>query len=201
MTQPETITISGAVEGIVDRAVLERIASYVGQQTSRVYVAEGKQRLLRKLNAYNHAARYSPWLVLVDLDLDGECAPALRKLWLPEPAPLMMFTIAVRAVEAWLLADRHRIATFLGVTESSVPGDPEALDNPKHTLVQLAQRSRRRNIRKDFVPRPGSGRSVGPGYSSRLIEFIYHVAAGWRPEVAAERSPSLHRVLARLQAV
>jgi hypothetical protein len=36
-------------------------------------------------------------------------------------------------------------------------------------VVELARYSRRRDIREDMVPRPGSGRSVGAAYTSRLI--------------------------------
>jgi hypothetical protein len=33
------------------------------------------QQLLERLGGYNNAARFSPWLVLVDLDRDADCPP------------------------------------------------------------------------------------------------------------------------------
>ncbi len=69
------------------------------------------------------------------------------------------FLLWVRHVEAWLLADRERISAFLGVGTVKVPRDPETLEDPTRTLVDLARQSRRRDIREDMVPRPGSGRS------------------------------------------
>ncbi len=102
------------------------------------------------------------------------------------------FLLWVRHVEAWLLADRERISAFLGVGTVKVPRDPETLEDPTRTLVDLARQSRRRDIREDMVPRPGSGRSVGPAYTSRMIEFAAD-AGRWRPEVAAENSRSLGR--------
>ena len=35
---------------------------------------KGKDGLLRNLDGYNRAARFSPWVVLVDLDHDADCA-------------------------------------------------------------------------------------------------------------------------------
>jgi len=57
-------------------------------------------------------------------------------------------------------------------------------------MVDLARRSRRRTIREDMVPREGSGREVGPAYSSRMIEFVRNA---WSPEAAMEASDSLCR--------
>ena len=186
------ILISGAAEGPTDEAVLKRLLAEVGAVPGAVYGKNGKQRLKRDLRGYNHAARYAPWFVLVDLDQDAQCPSALREEWLPDPAPRMCFRVAVREVEAWLLADRERISAFLGVGTVKVPRDPETLEDPKRTLVDLARQSRRRDIREDMVPRPGSGRSVGPAYTSRMIEFAAD-AGRWRPEVAAENSRSLGR--------
>ncbi len=63
---------------------------------------------------------------------------------MPDPAPYMCFRVAVREVEAWLLADREQIARFLSIARSRVPQSPETLDNPKQRLVELARHSRRR---------------------------------------------------------
>ncbi len=108
----------------------------------------------------------------------------------------MALRIAVRAIEAWLLADTEGIADFIGVSRRRVPHDPEALDDPKRSLVELARSSRRREIREDFVPRDGSGRRVGPAYTARMIEFA---SIRWRLNEAAQRSPSLRRSLEAVQ--
>ncbi|RLF63060.1 MAG: hypothetical protein DRN33_04790, partial [Thermoplasmata archaeon] len=117
------VVINAAVEGIVDEAVVKRMIDFVGGTPGRVFGKEGKPLLRKKIEGYNNAARRSPWVVLVDLDHDEECAPLLRNEWLPQPASKMCFRIAVREVEAWLLADRKGIASFLGVSQSAVPRD------------------------------------------------------------------------------
>ena len=155
--------LSVAVEGISDEAVVRRLCAYAGVEIATVFVAGGKPKLDVRLGGFNHSAHHRPWLVLRDLDSDAECAPTLRRKLLPNPAVGMQLRIPVTAVEAWLLADRVRIAQFLGISPAVVPDRPDTLARPKRTLVDLAQRSRKRGIREDFVPRPGSARELGPG--------------------------------------
>lgn len=201
MPRDNSVSITVAVEGNVDEAVVRRLIEHVGGIPGPVYGRNGKDYLRQRIANYNLAARQSPWVVLVDLDHDAECAPPLRSAWLPDLSPLMCLRVAVRQVEAWLLADRERLAKFLSVSASKIPRNPEAIENPKNTVVELARASRRRDIREDMVPRPGSGRSVGPAYTSRLIEFVIGKSTGWRPDVAARDSESLSRSLACLQRI
>jgi hypothetical protein len=195
----QPVVIMAAVEGIVDEAVAQRLIEQIGAVAGPVYGRRGKDHLRKSLGGYNHAARFAPWLVLMDLNSDAECAPILRAALLPAEASMMRLRIAVREVEAWLLADRERFARFLGVPALGLPVSPEAEADPKRTVVAIARRSRRRELREDIVPRPGSGRSEGPGYASRIIEFVLDEKRGWRPEVAALRADSLRRCLAALK--
>jgi hypothetical protein len=192
------IMIMGAVEGPGDEAVLKRVIEVVGATSGPVYGRNGKKHLQSQIVGYNRAAERSPWCVLVDLNHSAPCPTALHALWLPTPAPLMCFRVVVRAIESWLLADRARIAQSLGVREALVPDDPDALDNPKQHLINLARRSQRREILKEIVPRPTSGRIVGPLYTSWVIEFASNLEEGWRPHVAAKRSQSLRRCIGAL---
>jgi hypothetical protein len=193
--------VSGAVEGDVDDAVARRLVLHVRAAVSVIHVRYGKDQLLARLAGYNAAARVSPWLVLLDLDDDAECAPAYARACLRGRVPGMCLRIVVREIEAWLLADRERIARFLAVPRGAVPLVPETLADPKSAMVQLAAHSRRRDIRDDMVPRPGSGRKVGPAYSSRLIEFARDPRKGWRPRQAARNANSLARCLAALRQI
>lgn len=182
---------SAAVEGPTDKVVLRRVVESCGAALGSVYGKAGKASLLKQLHHYNQAANFSPWIVLVDLDQDAACAPSARAGWLATAAPQMCFRIAVRAVESWLLADRQTLAAFLGIKESHIPTNPESLKNPKETLVNLARKSRCRAIRGGMTPRPGSGRPVGPAYTSRLIEYAQ---LHWRPEFAMHHADSLRRL-------
>lgn len=190
------VIITAAVEGITDEAVIRKLILHVGAEPGTVYGKNGKHQLKEKIAGYNNAARNAPWIVLVDLDRETDCAPPLRTGWVPAPARLLCFRGAVRAVEAWLLADADALADFLRVSRKKIPSDPDSLDVPKETMVNLARTSRRKAIRDDMVPREGSGRGVGPAYASRLIEFA---SSTWRPDKAARQSDSLRRALACLR--
>jgi hypothetical protein len=191
--------ISGAVEGIVDEAVFRRIVRVARAEPGPVHGKNGKQHLLQRLPGYNNAARFSPWLVLLDLDHDAECPPPFRAEALPAPSDLMCFRVAVREVEAWLLADSERMAEFLDVNPKWMPRQPEQAADPKRVVIDLARRSRSRDISRDLVPREGSGRTEGPAYTSRLVEFVSDHRHGWRPNVAAESADSLARCLRRVR--
>jgi hypothetical protein len=188
--------VSVGVEGRSDEGAASAIVRACGLSVSGYYGGHGKVPLLRKLPNYNMAAMRSPWLVLVDLDDDGPCPGKKREDWLPDASPFMCFRIAVREIEAWLLADQERIAEFLGVPRSRIPLQPENLEDPKQTLVSIARRSRKRAIREGLVPRVGSGTLVGPTYASDIREFG---RTQWRPLVAAESAPHLERCITRVR--
>jgi hypothetical protein len=189
------IVVSAAVEGRVDEALVKRLISEAGGTPGDIYGRNGKLPLRARINAYNNAARFRPWIVIVDLNHEADCAPDLCRAWLPTRSPKLCFRVAVHEVEAWLLADREHISKFLSISKARIPLNPELEENPKQMMVNLAAHSRRRNIREDMVPRPGSAREVGPAYTSRLIEFISAPQVGWRPVVASVYSQSLKRCI------
>ncbi len=189
---PGSPLIFAAVEGIVDEAVARRLIIEAGGIPGTVYNCEGKDSLRKRIKGYNNAAQHAPWLVLVDLDSNASCAPSLRQTWLPVPAPWLCFRIAVRQVEAWLLADAKSLAAYLGVAKRKIPDNPEALLDAKTAMVNLARFSRRRDIRQDMVPRSSSGRKVGPAYTSRLVEYVEN---HWQPARAAQHADSLRRAI------
>lgn len=193
---PGPVIVSAAVEGPVDEAVAERLIVHAGGVPGSIFGKRGKAALQKGIGGFNHAVGRAPWLVLVDLDRQHECAPPLVGEWVPDIAPHMCFRVAVRAVEAWLLADRETLAGFLRVAIDRIPRQPEVLPDPKQALVTLARRSRSRDVREDMVPREKSGRAIGPAYASRVIEYVHEK---WRPDIAAGRAASLERAIACLE--
>ena len=191
--------IFGAVEGVIDEAVLHRLILHVGAQPGPIYGKMGKPKLRQQINGYNQAALRTPWVVLVDLDQEEDCPPSLKDTWLSQPVPYLCFRVAVREIEAWLMADREHLAKFLSISQSLIPHHPEKLMDPKQQLVELSKRSRKRAIREDMVPTPTGGRKIGPGYTACLIEFIHNTSLGWRPDIAAIRSESLSRCIKCIQ--
>ena len=186
------VPIHCIVEGLVDEAAVRKLFSDLSLEAGAFYhtsIPEFEDRLRR----CNHAARYSPWFALCDLDRE-ECAPVRRRRYLPNPVAGMCFRIAVPMVEAWFLADREGIARFLGVGRDSVPAAPEDQPDPKSSLVSLARRSRCRAIREGLVPAAGDHRTEGPEYALMMGEFTRE---HWSPRRGADHAPSLHRTIER----
>lgn len=184
--------ISMAVEGIVDQAIASKILRTLDLPPGPPYVANGKGQLDLDIPRYNAAARHGFWFVLRDLDNDADCAAALNKDLLPKRAKNLCLRIPVRAVESWLLGDADSLASFLSVSPKHIPGKPDEVFDPKIAMINLARKSRKRQMRVEMVPAQGTSAKVGPGYTSNLIEFA---SQKWNPINAAARSPSLNRCL------
>ncbi len=158
----------------------------------------GRGGIDSRLSGYARAGAGSPWLVLRDLDRDAPCAPAWRAKHEPKP-PGRFFALrmAVRAVEAWFLADTEAAARSLHVGVEALPVNPDAELDPKKTIVALARRSTKPAIKNGLVPKPGISRPAGPDYGRWFIVS----AKGWSLERALPRSESLRRALTALRAL
>ena len=180
-------------KAVVDNLLIESQPTY---EEVLHYPGRGYGNLRRNIPSFNNASRGMPWLVLTDLD-QTDCPPIKIADWMQghEKHPNLLLRIAVREVEAWVMADREAFARFLGIRRELVPADVEAIRDPKQTLCQLASRSRRRHIREGICPASGTTARVGPDYNGQLVPFV---RATWDPRVAAPRSPSLARTLSKL---
>lgn len=136
-----SVVVSAAVEGIVDEVVIRKLIVQAGGRPGTIYGKRGKPHLRQRIQGYNNAARHSPWIVLIDLDRDAECAPPLCEQWVPDPARHLCFRVAVREIEAWLMADVETLASFLSVARSRLASDPERLLEPKMEMVNLSRHS------------------------------------------------------------
>lgn len=186
-----------AVEDELSAAVMRKLIQATGRNfvISRIMNARGYGRLKADMGKFKTASHVLPHVVLTDLD-QYPCPPALLADWkaLALP-PRLLLRIAVREVEAWLLADREGIAAFLSVAKGKVPQNPEAEADPKRTLINLARRSRKKRLALELIPETGSSASIGPFYNARLSEFVN---SSWDVERARTVSPSLDRALCRL---
>lgn len=182
------------VEGTVDFAVAQRLLARVDATATLAADFRGKQPILEKLNGYVIASRHQPWFVLIDLD-DDDCATALISPWLPLDSGQIAVRVAVREIEAWLLADSE-FARVLRVPTNTLPVAPDDVSTPKRVVVELVRsHCQTKRIRSAVLPTRGSG-SIGTGYKALLIDFIRE---HWDPDRAAERSESLRRCLTALE--
>jgi hypothetical protein len=188
------------VEGATDRPVAQALLKASGLALDgEPIVTNGKTVLDQRIGNYNQAARRQPWLVLRDADRDGDDCPVILRRGLLAPSAEsdgMCFRLAVRSVEAWLMADVKAFAGYFRVPLSKVPTEPESSNDAKGRLVDVCRSSKRRDVREGLVPRAGTRSKVGPEYAAFLIEFA---SDHWRPEAAAERAPSLAGALAAIE--
>lgn len=188
------IFINLAVEDLLSEFVLREII----KQSQRPFVignclCQGGYGYLKKnIQAFNKAAPGMPFLVLTDLN-SAECPPTLIKKWLPYPKhPNLLFRVAVREVEAWLLAHREAFATFLEISDKLIPQEVDAIPDPKQALINLAAKSKNRKIRDAIVPPKDKTVTIGPDYNEKLKEFINNF---WQANIAAQCSVSLQRTV------
>ena len=193
--------ISGAVEGMPDEAVLRRIVIARRAEVHRVQVQRGKANLRRALPGYNAAAQGNPWLVLVDLDRDFDCAAALVADWLPAPSAYMRLRVVVREIEAWLLADRENSrASSLCQSRPSRTGRTSSRTRKPRCCPPSGDLGDGRFRWTCCPDRIRADRWVRPTHPVQ-IEFASDNDRGWRPQVAARRSPSLSSCLTRLDSL
>lgn len=186
-----------AVEGEADVPIAEQMIRYVDKEPFRAVVAQGKSNLDPRLPELNRTGGELNWLILRDLDHDAPCAPQLVRRLLPEDAaPRVSLRKSVRAAESWMLADIDGFAQEFSVSRNRLPQNPDDLDNPKMHVLDLCRGSQERKVRQAMLPRPGSGRRVGPEHTARISSFVRRQ---WDPNRAARRSPSLARSLSRLR--
>ena len=194
------IPVNLVVEDHLSEAVLRAILAQMpkGYAIGTCYGHEGFGYLRKNIKAFNHAAKGMPWIVLTDLDQE-ECAPVLLQKWLGNSPrhPNLLFRVAVREVESWLLAHRAAFAELISVKVSLVPEGTDALKDAKATLIHLVEKySPCRDLRLDIVPPSGSSAVQGPNYSDRLAEFVL---SKWDSRVAMKNSDSLRRTILALR--
>ena len=108
------IPINLATEDELSEVTLLRILKDLGRYAvGTAYRRGGFGYLRRTIVGWNRAARGIPFVVLADLD-DGECPAGLVADWLAASQhPNLLFRIAVREVESWLLANQGPFRGFL----------------------------------------------------------------------------------------
>ncbi|MCO2312501.1 DUF4276 family protein, partial [Pseudomonas aeruginosa] len=146
--------------------------------------------LRQKMEAFNSIASYMPVIVLTDLDT-SRTVYDLRKKWLPKnKSENLIFRIAVREIESWILADSESFSEFLGVSKAVIPRAPDELANPKDKLLELVKKSSKRSLKEEMLPAKNSSSPIGLGYNVNLCSYV---EGDWSFERACERSPSLAR--------
>lgn len=184
---------------VFEDEISEFVMMKIAEESKKYFVAnsysEGGFGYIKKnIGGFNEAAKGCPFFVLTDLDT-VECPLTLIDSWLGKSAhPNLIFRIAVREVEAWLLADVEGFSKYIGLSEANFRDNSEEIADPKAELLQLVKRCRIRKIKEDILPK-NEFASVGPNYNGRLGEFVMK---HWSVNRAMKRSDSLKRAMLHL---
>jgi hypothetical protein len=193
-----TIPINLAIEDELSEAVLRRILTCVQKRYSIgfAYRHGGFGYLRKTISGWNNAAKGLPFIVLTDLD-EYACPSELISDWLSVPLhPNLLFRIAVREIESWVMADNANIASFFKIANKFVPRETDKLADAKATLIDLACKSKLKGLRDAIAPKKGSTAKQGPDYNGCLVPFVQKI---WDMRAAALNSPSLARTIQRLE--
>lgn len=172
------------------------LAAEAGLDVGQCLRRGGNGYLRSRLTNFCQIAEQQPVFLITDLD-QSTCASTLMSGWfgqMQQPANLL-FRVAVREIESWLLADHEAMFTLLGRRAPKLPSDPDSLPDPKQALLRFAERAPR-DVREELVAQQGSVASQGLGYNPLLCRWVRET---WQPERAATRSPSLRKARTRLR--
>ncbi|MEW9523691.1 hypothetical protein MRBLRH8O_001501 [Agrobacterium radiobacter] len=186
-------------------AVEDELSEVVGIRIVREYLGNDVSIKVLRKNGFgylkskiaNFAEISERYAVFMITDLDREnCAPSLKLKWfnglqLPEN---LIFRVAVKEIEAWLLADAPQLSHFLGIQQRAIPRNVETIEDPKAALVDVAKRAKR-NLRMDIVPDSQTKAKQGLGYNRALRPFV---ESNWDVNYAAQNSDSLRRACLRV---
>jgi hypothetical protein len=155
---------------------------------------KGRGYIKKRINDLNNQNTL-PFFVLADLDQD-ECAPVLIKNWIKRPLQQnIVFRFAVREVESWLLADTEGFSHYTKLEHSLIKKEvdtPDELPDPKEKLIALIDRCKNRSLKNDIVRKENFSYKQGPGYNSRLIDYVDNY---WEIERATLVSESLKKAI------
>ncbi len=186
------------VEDFLSETVARKLIREFGgrYEVSQCFGKKGFPFIKANLQAFNNSSRINPYLILTDLD-DKRCAPSLKKDWFTfEKSKSLLFRVAVKEVETWLLADRMSFSKYFGVSEREIPEKVETIIDPKKFVTDLAKKSKKQKLKEAVAPREGSTVKVGPDYNGAMSLYV---EKHWKPETASRFSNSLKRAIGCLK--
>ncbi|HDX8444990.1 DUF4276 family protein [Aeromonas hydrophila] len=192
--------ISIASEDIISETVLSKIVSEIcaGEIVHRLG-RTGCGDLTKNISKYNKLAMLHPVILMLDLD-SRSCADAYVSSICAKikKDPGLHIVVPVTEIESWLLSDKKTLSACLGVNEKIMPVEPDKLINPKQTIINLARKSKLREIKSGLPPATGEKCSIGISYNTVLCDYVNNY---WRVNVAKEYSPSLQKTVDMLSVI
>lgn len=95
------------------------------------------------------------------------------------------------------MSDPETFASFLNITAAKLPKRPDDEPDPKQIVLNLAVKSKSREIRTEVVSSSDNSKQ-GSGYNLHLCRYVQTM---WRANEAMKRSPSLNRAVQRVESL
>ena len=202
---PRPLTFLSFVEDVVTRAAVIRLLGSLSERYPFVTLAaghpvvtHGNGRLKEKALKLRDAAYNGITSILVT-DLDANHTPNdLGRNWfgvvclsaLPKG---FLFRVAIREIEAWIMADRKGFAPYLSVSPDNFPDDSESILDPKRFLLNLIDAKCKKKRFREMLPL--KGQKIGINYNPILVDFVEN---HWNIANATLHSSSLRRAIDRI---
>ena len=183
------------VEDILQEIIIRKLLKTYRNDIQIVSVSGkcGNLYIRDNIRTFNEASKFLPHIVLTDLDRKI-CAPQLKQEWINfETHKNILFRIAEKEIDAWILSDREAFATWMNISVNKIPSNTQEIEDPKQFIINLAHKSKKKEM-KDIIPQ---GTAIqGPGYNILLQRFIVE---RWDAENAANCNASLKKTINRLK--
>lgn len=195
MKRDVLLVVEDELSGVVLRKLVEQFGK--GLSVYNVLPMGGFGQIKNGVQRFKNASKAVPHIILTDLD-QRDCAPSLLRDWGIEAVSKdLLFRVAVREVEAWLLADREGVSQYLDIPLAKMPHKPEQEIDPKQALFSLVRKCKKRSLIGELLPAAGSRASIGPLYNTRMGSFARD---NWNVQRAVLNSDSLSRAIKRISA-
>lgn len=192
-------------EGATDAIVAEKLIRAAGLVPGTDYLLgsrrRGKQQFDNRVRGLNAGVKHGrAVLALRDHDDDAPCAGDLVRSILSDRDPRLILRIAVRSVEAWLMADRDAYARHFGVRVADVPNVPETIERPKDLLNNWINGSRGKHLTRFVAEQRRYGLAnwqIIAAYQTIFVRDVWDVTRARNFGSA----PSLNRAFAALEQI
>lgn len=191
--------ISFATEDVLSEVVLTKVIdSLDGFRIVNKLGRTGCGDIEKNINKYNNLANIHNVIIMLDLDmkLSEETYIETMISKIKNKSEKLFFSVPVREVESWLLADREGFSSFLNISIAKMDTYPEELLDPKEKIIYLARTCKNRVAKSGIPPKPGIAAKMGISYNSILRAFVED---NWSIERAKVNSPSLRKTLSILE--
>ena len=196
------LDISIASEDTLSEATLTKIVASLEKFriVNKLGRSDGCGNIIKNIEKYNALSRIHYVVVMLDLDLKPDEDEFLESIYrkLKRKEDKLLFSVPVREVESWILADKKGLSDFLIIAEKKIDDNPDQLLDPKEKIVNLAKKCKNHEARMGIPPKIGSAAKVGIFYNTLLKGFVNET---WSIERARANSPSLNKTLSLLEQI